>query len=173
MSRQHASGSGARIRIDDNDLPFSAWVRDNPKFPPTILGVTDIDSIAYRDEMLVFHRHHQGQSKRVQHIMLIEVKQHGMDLTASQRDTLLLLSHALTEVRVDGVRGPRHSVEKNVMAQCREVHLYTWGVHVLCFSGTTPDDSDTIVWDRSEINAAQLEKLLLFELDPFTLEESP
>lgn len=155
-----------KIRLHGPETQFSKWVNKHHLLPNTVLVVTDVDG------MLVFHKHHEDMigGRDVQHLMLIEYKTRGADCSDSQRDTLKMLSQALSKV-TSKTKRPRAAKSQRVFSsmRCGDVTLKTWGVHLLQFSGTSPADSKQMRWDGKKIGQWELECLLRFELNPWTL----
>jgi hypothetical protein len=117
-----------------SDIPFMAWLRSQEKELPSYsanvgFAATDVD--------LFIHRYLTGLqdaegTRDIQALMMVEVKTRGGSLRDSQRDTLAKI-HACCGFR---------EVE-----YCGQA-LRHFGVSVLFLSGTTPDDSDEIIWGR-------------------------
>lgn len=156
----------ARKRLYGPESPFSEWVRRHPVLPAAVLVVSDVDG------MLVFHKYHEDRigGRDVQHLMLLEYKTNGAMCTDSQRDTLKMLSQALSRVTSKRKR-PRAAKSQRVFSSIsrRDVTLKTWGVHLLQFEATSPEDSEWMKWDGKKIGRWELECLLRFELNPWTL----
>jgi hypothetical protein len=106
--------------------------------------------------------------------MFIEVKTNNAKLTFAQQDTLSIFNQIIRNRRTNIHRGKtgRHLVNNTPMAMaysyCLDdyITLRMFGGHLLQFSGTYPEDSNTIKWDFKEINKTQLIELLRFEIDP-------
>ena len=146
---------------------FGRWVRNNPR-----LDSGDGFSIVDCDYWI--HRFKIHGNREVQCLMLVELKTNGSDLSAAQRDTLHIVDQVMrnrrqtptkTLVRESGTAPLR--VKSSFLMASVNVRLY--GVHTLVFSGLGPDDSNSIRWDRKEIDPDMLTKLLAFDLDPDTL----
>lgn len=131
-----------------------------------MFGVSDIDGL------LMFHKHHTDRigPRDVQHMMMVEYKTYGAKPPMSQHDSLSMLSQALCKVSKTSKR-KRSAKSQPVWSPMakRNVTLKTWGAHLLVFSATSPADSSAITWNGKQINTYDLECLLRFELNPWTL----
>lgn len=120
-----------------------------------------------------------GYDRRVQYLMLVEIKTHSRDMDDGQRDLFaivneLLRTKAWKDQRLAGafVAGHMQNARKVWSWIADEwVQIHCFGVHKLRLSGSTPDDSDSVTWDRNEqqITREQLVGLLRFDLSPDTL----
>lgn len=158
--------------------PFNAWVRAHPRLDSRTdhMVITDSDMWVHRYAI----RHRGGVLRDVQYVMLVEWKTHGADLTPSQRDTLHIVNQLLRterwrDQRVNGQFAPGHRQNtaplKDVFSAWlkRRVQVISYGAHKLQLSGSTPDDSDRIVWDSTQITASQLVEVLRFDRNPDSL----
>lgn len=94
-----------------------------------------------------------------QNMIGIEVKCYDAELPAAQLDT--------SRVIYQHIRAARQV--KNVRTDRGLVTLIHHGLHILQFSGTTPDDSEVIRWDRKLIDKATLIDICRFKVDALTL----
>lgn len=100
--------------------------------------------------------------REVNHIMLIEEKSNGADLTFSQRDTMFLLHQALR--RIDGFKNLKLKTVRG-----DKVRVRFWGCFKLQYEGLCLNDAAWIKWNFHDITIEQLEAVLRFELSPITL----
>ena len=147
-------------RIWGQDCDFLAWVRDNPALPSregeTRLDVQDADTIFHAFMTSVDHI----GTREIQAIMLVEHKTRNGRPDDAQRDTLWKL-HQFSGQRI---------ISKQI--------IRFFGVFVLIFSGTDPDNSTDLLWGRfspdgnirfSKISTEELIQLLLFKRHPMNL----
>lgn len=136
---------------------FLEWVR----------GVPDLDSreagLCAMDIDVIWHQWRDSRDnnglRRINHLMVIEEKSFGADLTFSQRDTMWITHQLL-------VNNPAMQV-RNVRGQT--VWVKHWGYCKLRYSGARPDDSEWIEWNRRRVTMSQLIRILRFDLRPDTL----
>lgn len=154
-----------RIRVFGEDLPFTAWMRNNPKLPvfaPNLGFVaSDVDVCIHTYKKSV----DSVGTRELQCIADLEVKSRNGEPRSSQADTLFK-KHKLMrrDIRWNGqvIRG--------------------YGVSFVSLSHTTPKDSEIIRWGRFDpgkdspdsivwrkVKVKTLESLMRFELDPDTL----
>lgn len=136
---------------------FRRWVQANPRLDSTKAGLvaTDCDLLLHK-----YKTHYDRCGDRtVQHMMWLEYKQFGAQLSPSQRDTLFMLHQALKTK----TRKVKSSITGDV------VTLRFWGVHVLRMSGADPTESSIMFWNKRRINVYDLEQLLRFDINPITL----
>lgn len=169
MTRQHfqkfhCPRCGAHATLE---TAFSRWLRENPL-------LDSANGLCIVDEDYFVHRFKTYEGRTFQLMMSVEVKTAGAELSAAQRDTL----HAVNQV----TRNRRQTPTKERKWQAgtapmkvwssmanRVVNLRHFGIHVLRFSGHGPDDSETITWDRREIDTETLTRIIGLEVDPDTL----
>lgn len=140
------------------ETPFRDWCRHNPRLDSVNYGLSnmDIDNIWHR-----YLDHNDKIGKRtINHILLIEEKSHGADLSFAQRDTMFLIHQALRDA--DG--------KKYWTARKDKVIVRFWGYFKLRYDGGTMQNSHNIWWNKKIITLDTLEKILLFELNPLTLQ---
>jgi hypothetical protein len=108
--------------------------------------------------------------------MEVEIKEYGSMPTPAQRSTLQLLSDYLknTTSNMHSSRGAsRDRSGKFRRIYDKEFGRWVWvrhyGIHLLQFEKTSPDDSLWIKWDGREIDADQLVGLFAFEIHPYSL----
>lgn len=126
------------------------------------------------DQDYWIHRFRTAYDREFQLVMLVEVKTMGMPLSDAQTDLLHMVNQLTRNRRQTPTKELRWQAGSGPMRVYstmneREVYLRAYGMHVLTFSGLGPDDSETIMWDRTTINVEQLVALLRFDLDPDTL----
>lgn len=150
------------IRRDSSDSPFGNWIRHHPGLDSIHerLCVTDSDYWIHRYRA---HKDKVGE-RAVDSIMLVEVKTNLRDTPFAQRDTLQMINQLLRMVCVkpDGRR--RFVTLHGQPGEIRRVRCF--GVHLLQLSGTRPDNSDKILWDRLYLTEDLLVEVLKFDRDP-------
>lgn len=144
-------------RRDGEGEAWAEWIRDNPRLDSVR------DGLCCTDSDLWVHRYctkvDRVGTRELQHIMLIEVKTFGRQVPPAQEDTYHLIDQILRR------KDRKHY--KRADGQKRWVR--SWGVHYICLSGETPDDSDWITWDGKPVDVQSLEELLRFERHPDSL----
>lgn len=123
-----------------------------------------------------------GTKRDVQYLMLVEVKVHGRDMDAPQRDLLaivndLLRTNAWKEQRVNGQFISGHAQNaRSVYSYIagKRVRVYCYGVHKLRMSGATPELSQWMTWSdgggiERYITQDDLVRLLRFDTNPDSL----
>lgn len=151
------------IRRDNADTPFGDWIRAHPGLDSIRerLCITDSDYWIHR------YRSHTDKvgERAVDSIMLVEVKTNMRDVPFAQRDTLSLVNQLLRKACVGPGGRRKHVTTKGTHAgEVRRVRCY--GVHLLQLSGTRPDNSETILWDRLYLTEDLLVEILRFDRDP-------
>lgn len=155
----------AKRRDCESQPGFLGWLRDNERLDSIKNGVvaTDCD--------LWIHKYKTIGSREYQFLMLLEIKEYGKHVDKWQRDTLhianQLLRNRKNKTKFQVSDEPRVSSVFSVLAN-RHVSVCCFGVHSLIIHGDGRDTSECrLTWDsKHEITAAQLESLLLFEIDP-------
>jgi len=159
-----------RARVYGSDTPFCDWLRKCEDLPSFSFDC----GIVATDNDVTIHRYMSCVdavgTRQVQAIMQIEVKTRSGKPSESQLDTLSKL-HLFRGSRVQS-----------------GVHIRFFGVFVLVFSGTSPDDSDCIWWccipdgkvikDASSLSCKAISRLdlirvLKFDLHPVSLQPNP
>jgi hypothetical protein len=170
---------GATNNIEDG---WKKWIRNNDNLNSQEHGIAIMDSDMWVHKFGTRKGLVRSWDRSVQYLMLVEVKTHGKDLTAAQRDTInavdaLLRTKPMKEYRDSGklVAGHKDNVRK-VLSKFsgKESRIICYGLHVLRMSHQTPGISDAdpngwITWDGKNITARQLEMLFRFDLDPDSL----
>jgi hypothetical protein len=161
--------------------PFHAWVRGHP----------DLDSIrqclCIGDSDLWVQRYGRritrlGTNRDAQYLMLVEVKVHGRDMDAPQRDLLaivndLLRTNAWKEQRANGRFVSGHAQnERSVHSYIagKRVRVYCYGVHKLRLSGPSPELSEWMTWSdgggtERYVSQRDLVSILRFDTNPDSL----
>jgi hypothetical protein len=131
---------------------------------PHHISATDID--------MLLHRYNAGwdrvnhPNRLINHFMIIETKTRMGEPTFSQTDTYILLDKMIMRNKY-GKQTCETYHEVNEKGQ--KVSCKWWGVHLLQFTGTNPEDSQKgIFWDKQNIDQYRLEQLLRFDINPFT-----
>ena len=157
------------------ETAFGRWIRNN----------TNLDSkhgMVLYDVDYIVHKYKQVDdgvvSRNVQLVMLVEVKTRMSDLTEEQRDTLYLLNQVIENRRTNNCMkksgksyNSKHRTSFGPLKvwsakNKRFILLRSFGLYTLRFSGLGPDDSESIYWNKRQIDKETLEKLMLFEIDP-------
>jgi hypothetical protein len=158
------------------EQPVKAWIRAHRDLDSRraclCIGDSDLWVQKYGTR-----RGTNGVDREVMYIMLVEVKTHGRVLDDSQRELLgfvseLLRTKPFREQRINGrfAAGHRQNVRLiRSYSSGKRIPLYCYGVHVLQLSGSTPEDSKEITWDRRSITKEQLVGILRYDLDPDSL----
>ena len=148
---------------DGRDSPFSDWLRYHPKLDSIKqhVAATDCDMWIHRYRL---YKDEIGE-RWIEHIMLIEVKAFGADMSFSQNDTLRTVHQLLTNNTK--VRGPNRT-QKVIGGNGKLVLVKSWGVHLLQLSSDRRDTSELILWDREEVSLPELLEILLFDRSPNT-----
>lgn len=149
------------------ETAFSRWVRSQKELD------SRRDGIVIYDLDMIVHRYKYDHDRLYQCIMLVELKRHGAELTDSQRDTLAVFGQFLRNDRRTSTKGRRAQVGSRPtkvisVIRNRRVTCRAFGVHILTFQRTNPDNG-WVQWDKRRITKDQLIKLLKFELHPETL----
>jgi hypothetical protein len=146
---------------------FSRWTRENPQ-------LESADGTCIIDQDYWVHRFKTYFGRRFQLLMGVEVKTFFAKPTMAQKDTLFSLNQVMrnrrsTPTKENKFQSGTAPLRVFSFMMGREVFLKTFGVHLLTFSKTNPDDSDFIMWDKTMIDKETLTKILKFDLDPDTL----
>lgn len=133
----------------------------------------------YCCERRIVHRYKDEQGKRdVQLFMCIEVKTYGSNPSDAQKSSLSIYSQYLSNytgnvhtqrgVTTDAT-GKKRKVFDKVFNRLVSVRHY--GVHLLVFEKTSPEDSLWIKWDNKLISVKQFTDLMSFNIHPYTLQK--
>lgn len=173
----HCVNCGMR---SDAQSDFSRFVRE----------CVELDSArgyVINDADYIIHRYKEDHDRRLQCLMMVEVKTHGAMPSSSQSDTLCALDQALRNRKTTPTIKRRYQSNdslKVIYSQMENgwVRFRCFGMYLLKFSGNGPEDSDLIEWGRpvnmhlaeiewkmTAINIRQMIDLLKFDLDPDTL----
>lgn len=154
------------------ETPFSAWVREHPELESkgNRLSITDSDLWCHRFSLRDERRRGEASDIRdaVDHIMLVEIKTFFGEQRYAQRDTLAVIDALLRKACTlkTGRRKPVF-IKDNRLESRRQRMVRCFGVHLLELSGSRPDDSDEMLWDKRHfILEDHLIELLRFERDP-------
>lgn len=147
---------------------FARWVGENPNLDSIRQGLYVMDADWW------FHRYRTELDREFQCLMMVEIKTNGAEPDKYQRDTLWQIDQLLrnrrqtptNKVRLQAGRGLAKTFSGVIQ---KPVTIKAFGVHLLRFDGKGPISSSRITWDNKEITLEQLEKLLVFDLDPDTL----
>lgn len=150
------------------ETAFRRWMRAHP-------SLDSGDGMAVCDADLWIHKWKSHGTREVQCLMMVELKTHNAPMSMSQRDTLLFVNACLRNRRRTPTNRKLYGQAQQVPLKMRShlsdrmVFMRLFGVHRLLLSGTDPENSATIQWDRHFVSVDQLIKLLRFDLDPDTL----
>jgi len=171
----------AERRDGQEPSPFHEWVRNHPELDSVreCLCIGDSDLWVHRYGT---RRSRLGVNRDVQYLMLVEVKTHGRDMGAPQRDLLaivndLLRTNAWKEQRANGQFISGHAQNARTVYSYiagKRVRVYCYGVHKLRMSGASPQTSQWMTWSdgggvEQYITVDQLLGLLRFDLNPDSL----
>lgn len=155
------------------DMPLedeiSSWIRNNEQLRSS-------DGFVFMDKDLICHRFKTTHGRSFQCLMFVEFKSRGRDLNESQRDTMHLINQMFRTDRTTPTKISKPHLanipdEVYSIAARSKVKVKGFGYHLVRLSGTTPDDSNKIIWDKREISKDDLIKLLRFDLNPDTLQQ--
>lgn len=146
-------------RRDGSEEAWNAWIRMNARLDSRKIG------LSIQNPDLLVHRYMVTRdrvgTRELQHIMWVEVKAFGAEVPYAQQDTLALVHELLRTPKAGRILHlPGWQTPRRVRA---------WGVHILRLSGADPGSSDWMLWDGKTITSTDLEDLLLFERDPYSL----
>ena len=144
---------------------FKQWARSKPELDSS-------QGFVIYDADFWVHLYKTHGTRKVQCMMMVEVKTYGAKPDKAQDDTLGLVDQMMRnrESNIDcepirrqvgGLPLAMFSNLKNEKICCR-----VFGVHYLIFEKDGPQNSDWIKWDNHVITEAQLVDLLTFNLDP-------
>jgi hypothetical protein len=159
-----------RDRIYGNDVPFSDWCRRMGKQGQLPSVASDGCAVVLTDVDMTVHRYMTPVDKigtrQLQALMEVEVKTRNGNPTRSQLDTYA-----------------KKHVTTRLVTKVGGVQVFNYGISFLSFSGTSPDDSESIRWGRfnknepniswKTIDEDTLVKLLRFDLHPDSLQKHP
>jgi len=152
-----------------NETDFERWMRNSSDLDSRSAGIVrfDVDVLLHKYKTLIDN----ASSRDVQFMMFVEVKTMMAEPSESQIDTLSLLNNVLRNRQVNMHHTPRKQMGGQLRkvyshAKKKEVRLYLFGGHLLQISGTDPVNSDRMLWDRKPITAADLIRILRFEVNP-------
>lgn len=158
------------------EQPIKSWIRSHRELDSQqhCLCIGDSDLWVQRYATRTWH---SGVDRSVMYLMLVEIKTHARDLNPPQRELLMLVNELLRtkpwkEHRDHGRFTGRHSQNVRLVhayLSGRKIPIYCYGVHKLQISGATPPTSERITWDNKDVEAAQLARILRYDLDPDTL----
>lgn len=146
---------------------FGRWIRSNPE-------LLSRDGYCVVDQDYWIHKFKEYGNRKFQCIIGVEIKTMGASLTVAQKDTLHLINQLMRNRKVTPTSdapwqaGTGITTVRSIVAKS-DVIVKAFGIHTLIFSGLGPDDSDWIMWDKREIDADILTKILKFDLDPDSL----
>lgn len=155
------------VRRDGQGTPFGDWLRAQPGLDSNEfqLSVTDTDFWSHRFSVKDGHR---PVARRIDHIMMVEIKTFHRDLDFAQRDTLSVIDQLLRRGTIqNGRRRPIKIPETRPGRPGCFRQVRCFGVHTLVMSGSRPDESDTVIWDgKFEVSEVELVEILRFDRDP-------
>lgn len=143
------------------ETAFGRWMRANHLLDSKNGFVrTDCDHVILR-----YKTHPQGRNFQL--MMFVEAKEFGAEPDKSQTDILSFLSQAIRNhgKNLYGAKTDRsHRLKSRMLG--RDVLVREFGVHLLQFEKTNPDDSNWIKWDRKLVDAELLCQILLMNVHP-------
>lgn len=140
---------------------FGRWMRNH-------YALDSVNGIVRTDTDHIVLRYKTGLDGRdFQLMMVVEVKEYGAEPDKSQTDILSFLRQ-LADNRGENIHGckTRKSLRVRSRMLNRDVLLRFYGVHLLQFEKTNPDDSKWIKWDRKPISKETLLGVLALERVP-------
>jgi hypothetical protein len=156
------------------ETALGRWLRGQPRLRSED-GINIYDADGSIERRLV-HRYKDGTSREVQCFMEVEVKQYGASPTPAQTSTLQILSDYLKNTIKNvnssrGASGDRSGKWRQI--HDRQFNRWIWvrhyGIHLLQFEKSGPEDSSWIRWDGVDITGDQLVGLFAFDLHPYSL----
>ena len=146
---------------------FSQWVRGHKLLQSQ-------DGYVIMDKDMVIHRCRIDGNRMKQYVMFVEVKTNNATPSKSQRDTMFIIDQLFRDRRSTPTKkndrlqtdGVNHEVYSIYCGQ--RVKVQALGNHLLVMSGTSPENSQDIWWDKKSITKEILLKLLQIEIDPDT-----
>lgn len=156
--------------------PVSAWLR---KLNLDAVWIGDCDWIIYKyGERFSPER---GIDRSVRWHMIVEIKTEDAEPSRDQAEALWVTSHLLRNIRWVDERGDDGQFVTDHAQNARIVEvdmrqfgghqktlIYSYGAHLLQFSGRGPADSERIRWNRHEVTADELREILEFRRHPFS-----
>ena len=141
---------------------FGRWMRNLPALD-SIQGIvrTDLDHCILRYKTTI-------QGRDFQLLMIVEVKEYGAQPDKSQIDILSFIRQMIEDkgTNMHGAPTVRTHNLISKMRDNRKVSVRFWGVHLLQFEKTNPDDSSWIKWNRKLISKHDLVAVLAMERRP-------
>jgi hypothetical protein len=161
------------MRSGEHQTRFSEWTRTVPRLDSSIgFSMLDADRINpmkndEKDRVSWFWHRYLAKGEKINnrilnHLMLIEEKSHGKDITFSQSDTMTIINQCMKKCDKDNFRVKA--------ARGNRVALCWWGYNKLQYSGASPQDSKWIKWNDQEISLETLIGILEFDINPHTFE---
>lgn len=155
-------------RRDGGGCPVMEWIRNHPELDSLRFGmsVTDIDAVVHR---YMCPTQTSNRDRGLQEIMFVEIKRFAANVEFAQRDTLRKTNLCIRSLfrRVGGVTGARCRVEFLDDGS----QLNWWGIHRLRCSGSCPQTSEWIEWDRYRVSPSDLAAVLRFDKNPYSLKD--
>lgn len=156
------------------ETALGRWLRAHPGLRSEDgLNIYDAD---HSVERRIVHKYKDGGDREAQCFMEVEVKEYGALPTAAQRSTMQILSdfwkntignmYSSRGASRDRSGRPRKIYDRQFG---RFVYVRHYGIHLLQFEKTSPDDSEWIKWDGVQVTSEQLVSLLRFDIHPYTL----
>ena len=154
------SNCGAQTTAESG---FGRWMRNNAELDSKEGIVrTDFDHTICRYKTYY-------ESRGFQIMMIVEVKEHGAEPDESQTDLLSFTNQILFKnKRGKNMYNARTAVTHKLWSKKNQcwVNVRHYGVHLLQFEKTNPDDSAWIKWDRKIITKEVLVDLLRMDRRP-------
>lgn len=175
-----------RIRHYETGTPFGEWLRSQRDLPSTPSPDCEVGFIATDIDLVVHRWFHGSTGKHIQCLMVVEVKTRGAQPRFAQLESLSALQLFSAKKNIRLALPTIHPETREMIPDFRQYRFY--GVHFLLLSGTSPEDSDSMVWarwkwkphgvdhqmtasqlQRTKINIEQLKGILRWDLHPSTL----
>ena len=100
------------IRRDGQGTPFGDWLREQPGLDSSEfqLSITDTDFWSHRFSVKDGNR---PVARRIDHIMMVEIKTHRKDIDFAQRDTLSVIDQLLRRGTIQNGRRRPIKISRN------------------------------------------------------------
>jgi len=145
---------------------FGRWIRDVETMDSKRDGFYVMDSDYW------IYKWKTCRNKSYQCIMLVELKTRGKKPDDAQRSCM----HMINQLMRNRKQYPAIKLQAGTgltklysIMNRKRVNVKSFGVHTLCLSGTSPDNSSEILWDNKRIDVNKLVSLLRFDTDPDSL----
>lgn len=168
-ARVECPNCGTHVNVE---WPFLQWVRSQPELDSR-------SGLVRLDMDLVLHNYMTVADgigdRRIQYVMVVEVKTNKAELTRAQSDTLSMFDQVLRNRRRNMHERPEDKVRQlrehaplatafSEMFQA-DVVLHLRGAHLLQLEGVGPCDGERMYWDRHLVDVDTLTKIMRAEVN--------